>query len=216
MRRSHILVRRTRSASNAIPVSHRALILGARSPRLSTPRKSSTSSATKTRPSTFPPEQPPHLITASKSGPPPNGNEPEPTPEAESAAGVGESEVKDAAGAESRPGLPSGLDILWSPDVSREDTSAQQSAIPPQDIFDQIQTNFHLTLHPQTQHKAAYTTASGPPVEPTLALYCPIEGGDYILDAVVRELGHRNRADVVVIDAAQLAAGENGHFGKGA
>ena len=53
-------------------------------------------------------------------------------------------------------------------------------------------------------------------VEPALALYCPIEGGDYVLDETVREMARRTGADVVVLDAVQLAAGECGHFGKGA
>lgn len=49
-----------------------------------------------------------------------------------------------------------------------------------------------------------------------MALYCPIEGGEYLIDETVRELARRTGSDVVVIDAVQLAGGEWGHFGKGA
>ncbi|PSR74167.1 hypothetical protein PHLCEN_2v10123 [Hermanssonia centrifuga] len=76
--------------------------------------------------------------------------------------------------------------------------------------------NLHITLHPFSQHKAAYASPAGPPVEPTLALYCPIEGGDYIIDETIRELGRQAGAEVVVLDSVQLAAGECGHFGKAA
>ncbi|CUA74937.1 Protein MSP1 [Rhizoctonia solani] len=73
-----------------------------------------------------------------------------------------------------------------------------------------------VTLQPQTQYRAAYSTGGLPLVEPTLALYCPIEGGDYVIDDTVKELASRVNGDVIVIDAAQLAAGEYGSFGKAA
>ena len=40
----------------------------------------------------------------------------------------------------------------------------------------------HIALHPQTQHRAKYGS---------LALYCPIEGGDYVVDETVKELVRR-------------------------
>jgi hypothetical protein len=75
--------------------------------------------------------------------------------------------------------------------------------------------NACLSLQPQTQHRATYTTSSGPPIEPSLALYCPIEGGNYVIDETVRELARRTGSDVVVLDAVHVAAGEWGHFGQG-
>jgi hypothetical protein len=83
-------------------------------------------------------------------------------------------------------------------------------------VFEEVLNNVHTSLHPQTQHKATYTTSSGPAVEPTLALYCPIEGGDYVIDDTVRELARRTGSDVVVLDAVHMAAGDCGHFGQGA
>ncbi|KAF8078024.1 hypothetical protein FPV67DRAFT_1557446 [Lyophyllum atratum] len=79
--------------------------------------------------------------------------------------------------------------------------------------FDDALNKLLITLHPQTQHRATYTSPLGAPTEPTLALYCPIEGGDYIIDATVAELARRTGAEVLVLDAVQLAAGEWGHFG---
>lgn len=108
--------------------------------------------------------------------------------------------------------LPPGLDILWSPDTMKEPSP---SALPPPEIFQEVLTDLLITLHPQTQHRGSYPSSTGPPVEPTLGLYCPIEGGDYIIDQTVQELARRTDSDVVVLDAVQLAAGEWGAFGKG-
>jgi len=110
-----------------------------------------------------------------------------------------------------RPQLPPGLDILWLPD-----SPPDLSALPPPELFEEALTNLHIAFHPQTQHRAAYSSPAGPPVEPTLALYCPVEGGEYVLDETVRQLARRTGAEVLVIDSVHLAAGEWGHFGKGA
>lgn len=93
--------------------------------------------------------------------------------------------------------------------------SPPHSHLPPPELFTDILNKLLITLHPHTQHRATYSSAIGSPVEPTLALYCPIEGGDYILDATIWELARRTGSDVVVLDAVQLAAGEWGMFGKG-
>ena len=110
-----------------------------------------------------------------------------------------------------RPQLPPALDILWLPD-----SPPSAGALPPPELFEEALTNLHIALHPQTQHRAAYSSPAGPPIEPALALYCPVEGGEYVLDDTVRELARRTGAEVLVIDSVHLAAGEWGHFGKGA
>lgn len=107
--------------------------------------------------------------------------------------------------------LPPDLNILWSPDDAH---TPLPSALPPPELFQEALNNLFITLHPQTQHRATYTQ-NGSPVEPTLALYCPIEGGEYIVDETVRELARRTRADIVVLDTIEIAAGEWGVFGKG-
>lgn len=107
--------------------------------------------------------------------------------------------------------LPDTLDILCTPGPA-EHTDAH---LPPPHIFQDALDNLLISLHPQTQHRAAYASPLSAPTEPTLALYCPIEGGDYVIDATVRELARRTDAEVLVLDAAQLAAGEWGHFGPG-
>lgn len=112
------------------------------------------------------------------------------------------------------PRIPAGLDILWIPKVDALDANMSNS-LPPPDILEEALNNLHITLHPQTQHRASYPSPTGPQVEPTLALYCPIEGGEYVIDETVRELASRTGSEVVVIDSVQLAASEWGHFGKG-
>ncbi|KAF9227550.1 AAA-domain-containing protein [Gyrodon lividus] len=117
-----------------------------------------------------------------------------------------------------RPQLPSGLDILWVPDAppDPEANALTNNTLPPPELFEEALTSLHITLHPQTQHRAAFSSPAGPPVEPTLALYCPVEGGEYVVDETVRQLARRTGAEVLIIDSAQLAAGEWGHFGKAA
>lgn len=117
--------------------------------------------------------------------------------------------------------LPASLDILWTPDPPPRVSTAsdlQNLDLPPSEIFGDVLDKFHVTLHPQTQHRATYTPQDGSAastVEPTLALYCPIEGGDYVVDETVKELARRVGADVVVLDCVQLAAGSAGQFGSG-
>ena len=112
--------------------------------------------------------------------------------------------------------LPDGLNILWMPEEeSLKSDVTYTSSLPPPEIFDDALNNLLITLHPQTQHRATYASPLGPPIEPTFSLYCPIEGGDYVIDATVRELARRLGAEVLVLDAVQLAAGEWGHFGSG-
>ncbi len=92
--------------------------------------------------------------------------------------------------------------------------SSGAAGLPEPWLLQEAYENLLLTLHPQTQHRATYHSSDGGLVEPTLALYCPIEGGDYVIDATVREIATRTGADVVVIDALDLAAGEHGKYGK--
>lgn len=109
--------------------------------------------------------------------------------------------------------LPNEQNFFWSYQSLSESESL---TLPPPEVFEEVLNNVHISLHPQTQHKATYTTSSGPPVEPTLALYCPIEGGNYVIDDTVRELARQTGSDVVVLDTVHMAAGECGHFGQGA
>ncbi|KAJ7582782.1 hypothetical protein C8J56DRAFT_831682 [Mycena floridula] len=104
-------------------------------------------------------------------------------------------------------------DILWLPSQADSEPSG---ALPPPEILEEALNNLHVTLHPQTQHRATYASVHGQPIEPTLALYSPIEGGDYVIDATVMELARRTNAEILVLDAVQLAAGEWGSFGKAA
>lgn len=128
--------------------------------------------------------------------------------------------------------LPKGLNVLWTPEdlgsspiattpsaptdtASTSPGSPPHNPLPPGGLFAEILNNLLITLHPHTQHRATYATASSSLTEPTLGLYCPIEGGDYIIDETVKELARRTGSEVVVLDAVQLAGGEWGEFGEG-
>ncbi|KZV86561.1 AAA-domain-containing protein [Exidia glandulosa HHB12029] len=113
-------------------------------------------------------------------------------------------------------GTPMGQnrDILWLPSDSVE---VDESTLPPKEIYNEALSHLLITLSARTQRRAAFVSDSNQSlVEPTFALYCPLEGGEYVIDNTVRALARQLDADVVVIDAAQLAAGEWGVFGKDA
>lgn len=113
--------------------------------------------------------------------------------------------------------FPVGLDaeILFAPAQSLMD-AGDKDALPPLEIFNEALDNLMITLHPQNQHRAMLASGTSTrPIEPTLGLYCPIEGGDYVIDNTVRELAFQTGSEVLVLDSVQLAAGEWGAFGKG-
>jgi hypothetical protein len=67
--------------------------------------------------------------------------------------------------------LPDNLDILWS----TFDTEIPKEILPPLPIFSDALDKLNLSLHPHNQRRAAFPNASLA-LEPTLCLYCPIEG----------------------------------------
>lgn len=112
-------------------------------------------------------------------------------------------------------------EILWQPSdpspsapfPSGEDP--YDSGLPEPWLLQDAYETLLLALHPQTQHRATYSSSTGLSVEPTLGFYCPIEGGDYVIDSTIRSLARRANADVVVVDALELSAGEHGRYGEG-
>ena len=112
--------------------------------------------------------------------------------------------------------LPEELDIFWLPEEAPSTDSSSTHDLPPPEVLEEALNKLLITLHPQVQHRATYPPGSDPPVEPTLGLYCPIEGGEYVVDATVREMARQIGAEVLVLDSVQLAGGEWGKFGTGA
>ncbi|KAA1474931.1 AAA-domain-containing protein [Dentipellis sp. KUC8613] len=210
--RSQFLLRRTRLPLKPSSSSSRALLSysgPARYPRKENADKPSRAYR-RSSSTTSPPVSNPNPSPSEPNNEGPSGTPEEPSkPKDRNKDAAVESKAADTA-----PKLPDGLRILWTSESI--DPPSDPSALPPTEIFDEVLNNLYVTLHPQTQNRAAYTTPSGPPVEPTLALYCPIEGGDYIIDATVRELARQTGSDVVVLDAVHLAAGEWGQFGHAA
>lgn len=153
---------------------------------------------------------------------PPSGDDPADSPSLQNENAASSSNGGNGDGIVPSSQLPASLDILWTPEPhSRTSTTSdlQNPDLPPPEIFEDVLDNLHVALHPKTQHRATYTSQDGTPnsvVEPTLALYCPIEGGDYVIDETVEELARKIGADVVVLDCVQLAAGSAGQFGLGA
>ncbi|EMD31582.1 hypothetical protein CERSUDRAFT_78034 [Gelatoporia subvermispora B] len=107
---------------------------------------------------------------------------------------------------------------LETPEISgRTSTGASHSgsALPPPQVFEGILHNLRITLRQQTQYRATFAPSDGDVVEPTVALYCPIEGGTVYIDEAVQELSRLVDADLVTVDAAQLVAEECEQFVEG-
>ncbi|KAI0647163.1 AAA-domain-containing protein [Trametes meyenii] len=221
--RSHLLARRTRSLLKTLPKYPRAQLSSThalRYPRKDRPATSQSTPRLSRR--AISSETSPHeQVESSGPAPPaaPSASVPEtPSPEDGEEKPKRRVRVPVVKEVDSVP-LPPNLNILWTPDSDPNEpssTAPRDNTLPPPEIFNEVLHNLHIVLHPQTQHRAAYSSGGSSLVEPTLALYCPIEGGDYIVDATVREMARQTGADVVVLDAVQLAAGECGHFGKAA
>lgn len=73
---------------------------------------------------------------------------------------------------------PKGL-LIWTP----TGVHADPSGLPPAEMLEEALNNLNLALHPHTQRQAI-NSPMDEKVEPSIALYCPIEGGLYVLDAV--------------------------------
>ncbi|KDQ60701.1 hypothetical protein JAAARDRAFT_125437 [Jaapia argillacea MUCL 33604] len=218
--RSQFLLRRSRSLSKTCLRSQRPSLVIVRpraardptSPRPTRVYKRSSSSSSNIFP--LSPETEGTPVSPEDPAPPENPPEEPERPKRRTRSSASSKEDATSKDSDSPPQLPNGIDILWIPDEGS--VSSQPGALPPPDILDEALHNLQITLHPQTQHRATYPSPQGPPVEPTLALYCPIEGGDYVIDETVRELARRTDSEVVIMDAVQLAAGECGQFGKAA
>ena len=201
--RSQLLLRRTR-LSKASSVSTRALLSysgPARYPRNDTRPTPPRVSRVTRRASTSSPKSPEDNPSPPTQRPNPPSKEPTPP---------NEKNAPDTTAP--TPQVLNEQNFFWS---YKSLSESEPSTLPPPEVFEEVLNNVHISLHQQTQHKAAFSTPSSPSVEPTVALYCPIEGGSYIIDDTVRELARRTGSDVVVLDAVHMAAGEWGHFGDG-
>ncbi|KAG9055996.1 hypothetical protein FS842_000615 [Serendipita sp. 407] len=103
--------------------------------------------------------------------------------------------------------------LIWLPD---DNVVIKETSLPPEEMIRDAMANLHVSFHSKMQHRATFPSNSGQPIEPSLTLYCPIEGGTYVIDTAVRELSTRTGADVLVLDAVDFLAGEWGPFGKAA
>ncbi|OCH85943.1 hypothetical protein OBBRIDRAFT_272188 [Obba rivulosa] len=114
--------------------------------------------------------------------------------------------------------LPPTSEILWTPRAApaNDSISSPNPALPSSDVFEEILANLRVTFLPKTQHQATWASSEESFVEPTFALYCPIQGGSHYIDETVRELSHQTGAEVVVLDAMILISYEYARFSEGA
>ncbi|KAH6918662.1 ATPase [Coprinopsis sp. MPI-PUGE-AT-0042] len=233
LRQSQLLIKNS-AAQPSVHLRHLCLLRlsrkGGSSRRLSRPLSTSENPASLPAPPSFPPVPP----TAGDSAPAPsNPGPPEDvgghdslSPDVGSVHAEELAKVKVRRARISTPTkeveameFPENLNVFWLAEDQLDPTTALEAApssdLPPPEILDEAHNNLLITLQPLIQHHATYPPPnSDSPIEPTMGLYCPIEGGDYIIDATVKELARRTGADVLVLDSVQLAAGEWGQFGK--
>ncbi|QRV95349.1 AAA family ATPase [Ceratobasidium sp. AG-Ba] len=105
------------------------------------------------------------------------------------------------------------LDAMWK---SQAMNTVDPRALPPSCYLGDALSQLRTTLLPKVQHNATHVGLGSQIVEPTLALFCPIEGGEYVIDATVKELAEKTNSEVQVIDMAQVAADRWGVFGESA
>lgn len=118
---------------------------------------------------------------------------------------------------ETIPMYPVDVRLLQSLSYNRMmDQWPVSSRSPSRDALDDAYSKLLVALNHRTQVLALPRPDAEQSIpEPTIALYCPMEGGNYVLDETVQELSRMLSANVVTLDVAQLAAGESGAYGKG-
>ncbi|KAG8728659.1 hypothetical protein FRC11_010507 [Ceratobasidium sp. 423] len=72
-------------------------------------------------------------------------------------------------------------------------------------MLDDVHTQLSIAFSSGTQNRAARCDKDKLIPEPTLTLYCPLEGGEYVIDATVQALAERFNADIQMLDLLQLA-----------
>ncbi|CAE7206546.1 unnamed protein product [Rhizoctonia solani] len=92
------------------------------------------------------------------------------------------------------------LQGLWNPQVLQE----SNTYLPPKHMLDDIHAQLSIVLSPTTQSRAARSDKDKPVSEPSLTLYCPLEGGEHVVDATVQALADRCNADILMLDLSQL------------
>jgi hypothetical protein len=117
--------------------------------------------------------------------------------------------------------------FLWSPREPLKDSISADGAPEPSppytytvsdELLAQVQAivsyNFTHASRPAdtVQSKGAAVEIAS---ERSITLYCPHRGGQPVIDSVIKTVAARERADVLVLDALELAAGKYGVFGEG-
>jgi len=166
---SQTLFRNSRSLFKASVLTHPVLCSSPRPPRPSRKEQSvrspsriyrkhlSTSTISSTTEPGIPPSVPSNDAPESSGG---SSDVPELPDDEQDKPKQRRTRVSTAATKDSDPvQLPDGLNILWMPEIDHSEPELSQStALPPPEIFEEVLNNLHITLHPQTQHRASYAS----------------------------------------------------------
>ena len=170
---------------------------------LSTPlsrtiKKEQTAADSPTPPSP-PPAPPPSEPSSSSPTPPPPASSPSSPPAEPSPPAASTEEPVVGASSPVPPPLP-------HPELPSEETLVVLEAT--------IVESLHVgrTLHGKT---LSSPRGGHVPPEPIVGVYCPLEGGSYVLDAALEEIASRLGGDLVELDAVELAAEGLGSLGPG-
>jgi hypothetical protein len=98
--------------------------------------------------------------------------------------------------------------LLWS-------GSSVAPAESPHDFQDEMLEEVHAAASLAFSNSAQRASRGSDPKEPAIYLYCPYNNSNAVVDAAVKHLAFRHEADVVVLDASELARGKYGALGTG-
>ncbi|KAJ1307083.1 hypothetical protein OPQ81_001202 [Rhizoctonia solani] len=88
----------------------------------------------------------------------------------------------------------------------------EEPSLPPTSLIDDAHTQLSLIFTSSAPYRINEPKSGTGVNEPSLILYCPIEGGESIIDAAVHELALRSGATVKTIDMAQCISKQPWHF----
>jgi hypothetical protein len=90
-------------------------------------------------------------------------------------------------------------------------------SLPTEENLAVIQASVVDALHVSKRlHSASQHEGMNAALEPVVGVYCPLEGGTYVLDVAIEEVASRVGAELVTLDAIELAAEGKGSLGPGA
>ncbi|KAG8708783.1 hypothetical protein FRC11_006183 [Ceratobasidium sp. 423] len=106
-------------------------------------------------------------------------------------------------------------EIVETPSVIPGEPQTEYSNLPPPSLIDDIQTQLSVIFNSSAaQHRGKKSKAGAGTNDLSLVVYCPLEGGESVVDSTVQELARGTNATVQTIDLVQLIGKQPGTYWK--